>query len=172
MSGSVYGLRALNARRIYGAVVAIVVALLAAALYYQHVEGLEPCPLCILQRIAFICVGLTALVAYLFNPGIVGRMFFGLLTALFSAAGAGVAARNIWLQHLPPDQVPECGPGLGYLIDAFPLAKALPMVLQGSGECANVAWTMLGLSIPAWALGWFLVFFMAGVAAMFLRERR
>ena len=99
-------------------------------------------------------------------------MFFGLLTALFSAAGAAVAGRNLWLQSLPPDQVPECGPGLDYLLDTFPLAKALPMVLQGSGECAKVAWTMLGLSIPAWALGWFLVFFMAGVAAMFLRERR
>ncbi|MFN3398518.1 MAG: disulfide bond formation protein B [Sulfurimicrobium sp.] len=159
-------------RAMFLAVLACCLGVLGFGLYLQHGLHLEPCPLCILQRIAFICVGLTALVAYLFNPGIVGRMFFGLLTALFSAAGAGVAARNIWLQHLPPDQVPECGPGLGYLIDAFPLAKALPMVLQGSGECANVAWTMLGLSIPAWALGWFLVFFMAGVAAMFLRERR
>ncbi|MDD5403618.1 MAG: disulfide bond formation protein B [Sulfuricella sp.] len=159
-------------RAMFLAVLACCLGVLGFGLYLQHGLHLEPCPLCILQRIAFICVGLTALLAYLFNPGIVGRMFFGLLTALFSAAGAGVAARNIWLQHLPPDQVPECGPGLGYLIDAFPLAKALPMVLKGSGECAEVAWTMLGLSIPAWALGWFLVFFMAGVAAMFLRERR
>lgn len=159
-------------RAMFLAVLASCLGVLGFGLYLQHGLHLEPCPLCILQRIAFICVGLTALLAYLFNPGIVGRMFFGLLTALFSAAGAGVAARNIWLQHLPPDQVPECGPGLGYLIDAFPLAKALPMVLKGSGECAEVAWTMLGLSIPAWALGWFLVFFMAGVAAMFLRERR
>lgn len=159
-------------RAMFLAVLACCLSVLGFGLYLQHGLHLEPCPLCILQRIAFICVGLTALLAYLFNPGIVGRMFFGLLTALFSAAGAGVAARNIWLQHLPPDQVPECGPGLDYLIDAFPLAKALPMVLKGSGECAEVAWTMLGLSIPAWALGWFLVFFMAGVAAMFLRERR
>lgn len=159
-------------RAMFLAVLASCLGVLGFGLYLQHGLHLEPCPLCILQRIAFICVGLTALLAYLFNPGIVGRMFFGLLTALFSAAGAGVAARNIWLQHLPPDQVPECGPGLGYLIDAFPLAKALPMVLKGSGECAEVAWTMLGLSIPAWALGWFLVFFMAGVAAMFLREPR
>lgn len=159
-------------RAMFLAVLASCLGVLGFGLYLQHGLHLEPCPLCILQRIAFICIGLTALLAYLFNPGIVGRMFFGLLTALFSAAGAGVAARNIWLQHLPPDQVPECGPGLGYLIDAFPLAKALPMVLKGSGECAEVAWTMLGLSIPAWALGWFLVFFMAGVAAMFLRERR
>ncbi|MEN6586079.1 MAG: disulfide bond formation protein B [Sulfuricella sp.] len=159
-------------RAMFLAVLACCLIVLGFGLYVQHGLHIEPCPLCIMQRIAFICVGLTALVAYLFNPGIVGRMFFGLLTALFSAAGAAVAARNIWLQHLPPDKVPECGPGLDYLLDAFPLAKVLPMVLEGSGECAKVAWTMFGLSIPAWALGWFLVFFMAGVAAMFLRERR
>ncbi|BCB26815.1 disulfide bond formation protein B [Sulfurimicrobium lacus] len=159
-------------RAMFLAVLACCLIVLGFGLYVQHGLHIEPCPLCILQRIAFICVGLTALVAYLLNPGIVGRMFFGLLTALFSAVGAAVAARNIWLQHLPPDKVPECGPGLDYLLDAFPLAKVLPMVLKGSGECAKVAWTMFGLSIPAWALGWFLVFFMAGVAAMFLRERR
>jgi len=158
-------------RVMFLAVVACCVGVLGFGLYLQHGLHLEPCPLCIMQRMAFIGVGLTALVAYLLNPGIVGRMFFGLLIALFSAAGAAVAGRNIWLQHLPPDKVPECGPGLDYLLDTFPLAKALPMVLQGSGECAKVAWTMLGLSIPAWALGWFLVFLMAGLAPLFLRER-
>ena len=158
-------------RAMFLAVLACCVGLLGFGLYLQHGLHLEPCPLCILQRMAFIGIGLTALLAYLFNPRGVGRMFFGLLIALFSAAGAAVAARNLWLQHLPPDKVPECGPGLEYLMDTFPLAKALPMVLQGSGECAKVEWTMLGLSIPAWALGWFLVFLMAGLAALFLRER-
>lgn len=159
-------------RSMFLAVLACCIALLGFGLYLQHVENIEPCPLCILQRIAFICIGLSALLASLFNPRGAGRRIFGLLIALFSLAGAAVAARNIWLQHLPPDQVPECGPGLDYLIDAFPLSKALPMVLQGSGECAKVTWTMLGLSIPTWALGWFAVFLAAGLAALFLRGRR
>lgn len=158
-------------RTMFLAVLACCLGVLGVGLYLQHGLHLEPCPLCILQRMAFIAIGLTALVAFLINPGIVGRMFFGFMMALFSAAGAGVAGRNLWLQSLPPDQVPACGPGLEYMLDTFPLAKALPMVLQGSGECAKVEWTMLGLSIPAWALGWFLVFLMAGLGAMFLRER-
>lgn len=159
-------------RVMFLAVLACCCGVLGFGLYLQHGLHLEPCPLCIMQRIAFIAIGLTALAAYLHKPGVVGRVFYGLMMALFSVSGAAVAGRNLWLQSLPPDQVPECGPGLDYLLEVFPLTKALPMLLQGSGECAKVAWTMFGLSIPAWALGWFLVFLMAGLAAMFLREKR
>ncbi|PWB58163.1 MAG: disulfide bond formation protein B [Nitrosomonadales bacterium] len=144
---------------------------LGFGLYLQHGLNLEPCPLCIMQRLAFVAIGMTAMLAFLHNPGVVGRMAYGLMMVLFSLAGAAVAGRNLWLQSLPPDQVPECGPGLDYMLETFPLHKALPMVFQGSGECAKVEWTMLGLSIPAWALGWFGVFFLAGLAALMLRER-
>lgn len=159
-------------RAMFLAVLACCLGVLGFGLYLQHGLHLEPCPLCVLQRMAFIAIGLTALVAFLHNPGIVGRMLYGFLLALFSAAGGAVAIRNLWLQSLPPDQVPECGPGLDYMLEAFPLSKALPMIFQGSGECAKVEWTMFGLAIPAWALAWFLVFFLAGLAALFLRERR
>jgi disulfide bond formation protein DsbB len=161
----------ISSRIMFLAVLACCLGVLGFGLYLQHGLHLEPCPLCIMQRMAFIAVGLTALLAYLHNPGIVGRMFYGILLTLFSVAGALVAIRNLWLQSLPPDKVPECGPGLDYLLEAFPLAKVVPMVLQGSGECAKVEWTMLGLAIPAWALGWFLVFMMAGLAAIFMREK-
>jgi disulfide bond formation protein DsbB len=158
-------------RTMFLAVVVCCLGVLGFGLYLQHGLNLEPCPLCILQRMAFVAIGVTALLAFLHNPGVVGRMAYGLLIGLFSLAGAAVAGRNLWLQGLPPDRVPECGPGLEYMLEAFPLHKALPMVFQGSGECAKVEWTMFGLSIPAWALGWFGVFFLAGLAALVLRER-
>jgi disulfide bond formation protein DsbB len=158
-------------RTMFLAVVVCCLGLLGVGLYLQHGLNLEPCPLCILQRVAFVAVGITAMLAFLHNPGVMGRMLYGLLMVLFSLAGAAVAGRNLWLQSLPPDKVPECGPGLDYMLETFPLSKALPMVFQGSGECAKVEWTMLGMSIPAWALGWFGVFFLAGLATLLLRER-
>lgn len=158
-------------RTLFLAVLVCCISLLGFGLYLQHIVHLEPCPLCVLQRVAFVAVGMTAMLAFVHNPGVLGRMAYGLLIILFSLAGAAVAGRNVWLQSLPPDQVPECGPGLEYMLEAFPLSKALPMVFQGSGECAKVEWTMLGLSIPAWALGWFVIFILAGLAAMVLRER-
>lgn len=150
------------------AVLVSCLGLLGIGLYLQHGLKLEPCPLCILQRVAFVAIGMTAMLAFLHNPGAMGRRIYGLLMMLFSLAGAAVAGRNLWLQSLPPDRVPECGPGLDYMLETFPLAKALPMIFQGSGECAKVEWTMLGLSIPAWAMGWFVVFFLAGLAALLL----
>lgn len=158
-------------RTLFLTVLVCCLGLLGIGLYLQHGLNLEPCPLCVMQRVAFLAIGMTAMVAYLHNPGVVGRMNYGLLMMLFSLAGAAVAGRNVWLQSLPPDQVPECGPGLDYMLEAFPLSKALPMIFQGSGECAKVEWTMLGLSIPAWALGWFGLFFLAGLAALVLREK-
>lgn len=158
-------------RAMFLAVLVCCLGLLGIGLYLQHGLKLEPCPLCILQRVAFVAIGMTAMLAFLHNPGAVGRKFYGLLMILFSLAGAAVAGRNLWLQSLPPDRVPECGPGLDYMLETFSLSKALPMVFQGSGECAKVEWTMLGLSIPAWALGWFALFFLAGLAALLLRER-
>lgn len=137
--------------------------LLAIALYMQHVMGLEPCPLCILQRVAVIGMGVVLLVAALHNPLGWGRRVYGGLTALMALFGLITAGRNVWLQHLPPDRVPDCGPGLDYMLEVFPLRRTLEMVFSGSGECAEVQWSFLGFSIPEWMLPVFAVYLLAGL---------
>ena len=127
-------------------------AVMASVLWFQHVDGLEPCPLCILQRVWLMGCALVLLVAGAHNPARTGRRIYSVLTALLATGGGAVAARHLWLQNLPPDEVPDCGPGLDYMLDVFPLQEALRMVLTGSGECADVDWTFLGLSMPGWAL--------------------
>ncbi len=127
-------------------------AAMAGALYLQHVDGLEPCPLCIFQRVGVIAAAVVLLVAALHGPKGVGVRIYGLLTALAAIGGGAVAIRHIWLQNLPPDQVPACGPGLEYMLDVFPLQNVLQQVLAGSGECAEMDWSFLGLSLPAWSL--------------------
>jgi disulfide bond formation protein DsbB len=130
----------------------VCVGLMAYALFVQYGLHLEPCPLCILQRVAVITLGLIFLLAAVQNPGRAGSAVYAALLALAAAAGAGVAGRHLWLQNLPPDKVPACGPGLDFMLDAFPLSEALQMVLSGSGECADISWWLLGLSMPAWVL--------------------
>lgn len=120
------------------------------ALYAQYGLQLEPCPLCVFQRVAVIGLGLVFLVAALHHPAAWGGRVYALLLLVVAGAGLSVAGRHVWLQSLPPDAVPACGPGLDYMLDAFPLTEALAMVFQGSGECAEVSWRLLGLSMPAW----------------------
>lgn len=139
------------------------VVLIGTALYMQHVMGLEPCPLCILQRIAVIGMGVVLLVAALHNPAGWGRRVYAGVTALVALFGLVTAGRNVWLQHLPPDRVPDCGPGLDYMLEVFPLSRTLEMVFTGSGECAEVQWTLLGFSIPEWMLLVFAVYFLGSV---------
>lgn len=127
------------------------------ALYLEHVQGLEPCPLCVFQRLGLIGLGFMSLLAWIHHPKrrVVRAIYAGLgsLSILWSTA---VAARHVWLQHLPPDQVPSCGPGLDYLVDALPLKGVLQQVLSGSGECAVIDWTFLGQSLPFWSFIFFL----------------
>lgn len=143
--------------------------LLATALYFQHVMGLEPCPLCIFQRMFVIALGLVTLAAAIHDPGRLWRRIYAGAVLVLALLGAGVAGRHVWLQHLPADQVPECGPGLEYMLQAFPLMQALEMVFKGSGECAEVQWTFIGLSIPEWTLLIFIC--IAAVAAYLLVSR-
>ena len=126
--------------------------LMAYALFAQYVLKLEPCPLCIFQRVAIIGLGVVFLVAALHNPGTIGRRIYAVALVLAAGAGAGVAGRHVWLQNLPPDKVPACGPGLDFMMQTFPFLEVLDMVLSGSGECANVDWSFLGLSMPTWVL--------------------
>jgi disulfide bond formation protein DsbB len=128
------------------------VALIGYALFVQHVQGLEPCPLCILQRVAVIAVGALFLLACLHDPGDGGARAYGLLIDLGSLAGIGVAARHLWIMAQPPGAVAECGASLDYMLDVLPLHEVLGKVLTGSGECAKLDWQLLGLSMPAWVL--------------------
>lgn len=139
-----------------------VVAMLFA-LWLQHYQHLEPCPLCIFQRVAMMATGAVALLAFLHGPARTGRRVYAGLTLLAVAGGVTVAGRHVWLQHLPPDQVPACGPGLDYWLDTFPLHEVMSKVFKGSGECAVVDWTFLGVSLPEWTLATFL-----GLAAVAL----
>ncbi|HJV24976.1 MAG TPA: disulfide bond formation protein B [Aromatoleum sp.] len=144
-------------------------ALLGFGLYLQHTKGIEPCPMCIMQRYAFMAVGLTALVAGLHNPGRTGTRAYAVLVLLFALAGGGVAARQTWIQIYPP-QVSECGPDLEFMLGSFPLADALPMIFRGAGDCSLVDWTFLGLSIANWSLVTFTLVVLFAIA-MFLRGK-
>ncbi len=127
-------------------------ALMAYALYAEHVLLLTPCPLCVLQRLAVILLGLVFLAAAIHGSNGMARFVYAALLTVPAVGGAGVAGWHVWLQNLPPDQVPTCGPGLDYMIESFPLAEVLKMIFSGSGECASVDWQFLGLSMPAWVL--------------------
>jgi protein dithiol:quinone oxidoreductase len=147
----------MNTRYGYIAGTAICAGLLAFGLYLQHVDGQEPCPLCIFQRVAFIALGAVFLVAAIHGPGRIGAIVYAVLGGISAVAGAGLAARHVWLQSLPADQVPACGPGLAYMMEQFPLMRMLQSVLSGSGECAEADWRFLGLTIAGWSLLWFVV---------------
>lgn len=126
--------------------------LILTALYMQHAMALIPCALCITQRVFVMLVGLTALAACIHNPDRHGRRIYAALGIIGALIGGGFSARHVWLQSLPEDLVPACGPGLGYLLENFPLQQAISVLLQGDGNCATVEWTFLSLSIPAWTL--------------------
>ena len=140
------------------------VLLIIYALYAQYVLGLEPCPLCILQRVAVIALGLSFLLLALRPPKRKRSKFLAsLLLVMISSAGVWVAARHVWIQNLPPDKVPGCGPGLDFMITNFPLSEVLEMVFSGSGECAETSWSFAFLSMPAWTLIWLIVLGSFGV---------
>lgn len=142
---------------------AVCCGLMGFALFAQHVLLLDPCPLCVFQRVAVISIGLIFLVAALHNPSGAGRIVYSLLLALAAVAGAAVAARHAWLQQLPPDKVPSCGPGLDYMLETLPFTEMLSTVFKGSGECAEIVWQFLGLSMPAWVFIWVTALGVTGV---------
>lgn len=154
-----------RARFLLGA--AVCAALLGFAIYAQLRGGLVPCPLCIFQRIAFAALGVVFLIGALHAPrAALGRRIYGLLAVLAAAVGIAIAGRHVWIQHLPPDQVPSCGPGLDYMREMMPMTSLIRKVLTGSGECARVDWTFLGMSMPEWSLVWFVLLALwAGMAA-------
>lgn len=150
--------------------VAVCAGLLGYALYAQYRLFLDPCPLCIFQRVVFIAMGVVFLVGGLHAPRALGRKIYGLVVFFVAMIGVGISGRHIWLQNLPADQVPACGPGLDYMLDAFPLNKTLSMVFTGSGECANVDWHFLGLTMPTWTLICFVLLGLGALWAGFCRR--
>jgi disulfide bond formation protein DsbB len=135
------------------ALAALACALLLGYGYYlQYGQGLQPCPLCLVQRGFFYAVMAVCIVAAAHGRWV---RFYAALAALFAAGGAAAAGRQVWLQHLPPDKVPQCGPDLFFMLDNFPLSRTLKTLISGTGECAVVDWTFLGLSIAEWSLLWF-----------------
>lgn len=138
--------------------------LIAWALYLQYVMELEPCPLCMFQRVAVIATGIVFLVAALHGPGRGGAIFYALLTLITAGIGAGIAAWHVWIQAQPKGSVAACGMGLDYMLDTMPFTDVIVRVLKGSGECAEQGWMLLGLAIPAWTFVFFVAMIVAAVA--------
>lgn len=128
------------------------VALILIALGFQEFMGLAPCPLCITQRIFVIAVGLFALAALIHNPAKAGQKIYATGGFLMAIAGCGFSGRHLYLQSLPADQLPSCGPGLSYMFDTFPFMEAMEILLMGDGNCGEIMWSLFGISMPGWVL--------------------
>lgn len=124
-------------------------------MYSQYIVYLNPCPLCVLQRVAYMWMGVVALLALVHNPGRTGQKLYAWIFTAGAVFGALIAGRHVWLQNLPPELVPECSPGLNYMLENWPVAEVVKTVLYGSGDCAEVLWTFLGMSMPMWTFVWY-----------------
>ena len=138
--------------------------LMAWAYYLQYVMELEPCPLCVFQRVAVIATGIVFLVAALHGPGRAGAIFYAVLTFVAAGIGAGIAGWQVWIQAQPKGSVAACGMGLDYMLDTLPLTDVISRVLKGSGECAEQGWVFLGLAIPSWTFVFFIAMIVAAIA--------
>ena len=143
--------------------------LLAYAYYLQFFEGQDPCPLCLVQRGFYYGILFALAAGALHGPGRAGAIAYSIAALVFAAGGIATAVRHVWLQRLPADQVHACGPDLFYMVENFPLGRTLQLLLRGSGQCAEVHWTLLGLSIAEWSLAWFIAF---AALALFLALRK
>lgn len=137
-------------------------ALIGMGLFLQYSKGLLPCNLCMFQRFFIIATAVICLAGLLHsfifnNPRAISGKVYAVLGFLVSLGGAITAGRQLWLQSLPADKVPECGPGLDYMMEVYPFTEMILAVFKGSGDCAKVQWTFLGLSIPAWSFVCFCV---------------
>jgi len=161
----------LTPRTLGAAVAAAGAALLAVAFYMEHALGLEPCPLCMMQRIWVGIAGAVGLLLAIHGPGVTGTLVYGWGIIVTALAGSVFSIRQLWLQSLPPEQVPACGPGLDYMVEVLPWTEVLRAMAWGSGNCAEVAWRWLGLSIPGWVLLALIGFAGAGAATLVLARR-
>ena len=146
---------------VFGLIALACVGLLSFGLYLQHVVGLNPCPMCIVQRYTMLGVGVLGLIGWRLRQA-PWLAVWGLLLALKAGFGAFVAARQSWLQWYPPEVV-TCGRDFYGIIESFPIGRALPMIFRGSGDCTAVDWTFLGGSIANWSFVWFVGFALTGL---------
>jgi disulfide bond formation protein DsbB len=161
----------LSPRIVFAAIFAVCAALIATAIFYMQEQlGLEPCPMCILQRYAFFAIGIIALAAAIHGPERLALKVYASLIVLFAIAGGGVAIRHSYLQHFPP-AMETCGTDLEFLLNTFSLSEAFPKIFAGTGSCSKVDWKFLGLSIPEWALVWFVIFAVAALWMAFFRKK-
>ena len=155
------------------AIVILVIASMLFAIYYlEGVLYLEPCPLCMVDRAILVVIAGICFIAFIHNASGIMRWVYTTLATLFSGLGIAVAARHIWLQGLPPDQVPECGPDLNFMLEVFPLGEVIKRIFTGSGQCAEISWTFLGLTIPQQTLLLFILLLVMVVVAHFQRQTR
>ena len=143
----------ISLRLVNFAIFCVTAAMMSIAyFYFQKHLGLLPCPLCVSQRMFAILVGVIALMAAINNPPKTGQRIYSVVIGLAAIGGASISGRQVWLQSLPANEVPACGPTLGYLYEYFPLQDVLNAMFFGEGSCAEIHWQLLGLSIPAWTL--------------------
>ena len=143
--------------------------IMAGALYLEHVVGLQPCPLCVVQRVCVMLFGLLCLLAAVHGPGMLGQRLYAGLLMLITLTGAGTAARQVWLQSVPADQLPSCIPPLDYLMDTLPFQDIVQVVLHGRADCAEVSWTLFTLSVAEWSLLAFVGMLVFALLQMFRR---
>jgi len=141
-------------------------------MWFEHVEGLEPCNLCIFQRVAIMALGLVLLIAGIHGPTGFGRRLYAGICLIIAVVGGAIASRQLWLQAQPePDTPPDCGAGLEFMLEAFPIKKVVELVLTGSGDCSEVH-KVFGLSIPLWTLIVFAVFALISLYYLFSKNER
>lgn len=147
------------------------IAMLGAAYVMEYGFNMEPCKLCMFQRVVFMAIVILSLLAALINPRKIGRIFWGLLLIILTGVGIALSLRHLYLQSLPPELVPDCGPPLDYMMDVLPLSEVVVSVLNGSGDCADVSWVFLGLTIPGWTLVAFIGILLFTIYANFIAPR-
>jgi disulfide bond formation protein DsbB len=156
-------------RAVFAFVFAACAGLIAFGIYLQEVETLDPCPMCILSRYTFVVLGLVSLAAAIHGPRGLALKVYGAIATLVALVGAGISIRHSYVQHFPPP-IESCGSDLAFIMGNLPFSQALPKIFQGSGSCSLVDWKFIGLSIPEWALVWYLIFAALIVWAVFLRR--
>jgi len=154
-----------SVRQIYLIIFLIAGSLLGYAAYSMKILGLEPCTLCITQQFFYCLIGIISLVAFFHNPSVTLSRVYSLFLSLFALTGIWISGRQIWLQGLPEDEVPLCGPPLEYIIDVFPFADVIQALFMGDGNCAEIPWKFLGLSMAGWSSIWFLIIFILSIVA-------
>ena len=146
----------------------LICALLIAMVYYlQYSKGIQPCLLCIIQRVAYYLLGIICLIATLHNPRYIGQCVYAILLVIISLLGGFFALRQILLQHLPSGEAPPCAPSLNFMLQNFPLHQTLKVLFYGSGDCAAIHWTFLGFSLAWWSLLFFIIFIVGSVITLY-----